>query len=452
MADEVDVAVVGGGVSGLVCAHRLVDAGVSRVAVLEAAARVGGRTFTEEVAGAAIDHGGQWLAPGHTRALELTRDLGLTTFAVHREGESIYEYRGRRRRHRGRPPLRPWARGQLSLARARLDRAARRVPADAPWTAAKAGDLDSETLGAWIRAYVTSAEARELLRTVLTARLAAAPDQVSLLHALALIGGAGGFDAVLGAEYVRLAGGAQGIALGLAERLGRSVRTGTPVRAIEEGDPVGARVLLDGGGALAARRVVLALAPPDAARIVRRPRPAFARTALERQWQPGAALKVHAVYEHAFWRERGLSGRSIADDPLVRLTWDDSPPDGRPGVLMTLILAGGDPRLEHVAAAALDDPQARREAVLGRFAELFGNEAAAPAAYVEHDWGADPWVSGSVMPPPAGLLTCAREALLMPHGCVHYAGSETAAAWPGFIEGAVRAGERAAREVREALT
>ncbi len=452
MARDVDVAVVGAGVSGLTCAWRLVEAGVGRVVVLEAGARVGGRTLTEEVGGALVDHGGQWLGPGQDRALALVDELGLATFPTHRDGDSIYAFRGARRTYSGAvPPLRARALASLAFARRRLDRAARRVPTAAPWTAPGAADLDSETLGAWLRAYVLAAEARSLLRAAFSANFAAPPEQVSLLHALAVIHGAGGLDGLLGAEDVRLVDGAQAIATSLATLLGERVEIGAPVFGVEDGEPDGARVRVEGAGPLVARRVVLALSPPEAARIAVRPRPPFARRALERQWQPGAGLKVHAVYAKPFWRGKGLSGQSFTDDPLVPLTWDASPAGGAPGVLMALVLAGGDPDRPHGVVAALDEPEARRAAILERFTARFGPEAAAPQAYVEHDWGAEPWVSGCVMPPPAGLLTAARETLRAPHGRIHLAGTETAEAWPGFIDGAVRAGERAAREVHAAL-
>jgi monoamine oxidase len=92
------------------------------------------------------------------------------------------------------------------------------------------------------------------------------------------------------------------------------------------------------------------------------------------------------------------------------------------------------------------DPDERRADVLAELAALFGAEAAAPTGWAEHDWGADPWSGGCVAGLGPGVLARGA-AWRAPHGRIHLAGTETAAAWPGYLEGAIEAGERAATEV-----
>ena len=67
------------------------------------------------------------------------------------------------------------------------------------------------------------------------------------------------------------------------------------------------------------------------------------------------------------------------------------------------------------------------------------------------DWGAERWTAGCVSPVGPRLLTRFGPALRAPVGRVHWAGTETAEVWTGYMEGAVRSGERVADEVRAAL-
>ena len=69
-------------------------------------------------------------------------------------------------------------------------------------------------------------------------------------------------------------------------------------------------------------------------------------------------------------------------------------------------------------------------------------------AVYEKDWPADTWIRGcpvGVMAP--GTLVNFGEALRAPVGKIHWAGTETSNYWCGYMDGAVRSGERAATEV-----
>lgn len=88
--------------------------------------------------------------------------------------------------------------------------------------------------------------------------------------------------------------------------------------------------------------------------------------------------------------------------------------------------------------------------MIATFVEQFGDAAATPLDYAEVDWGADPWSAGCVAGLAPGALA-AGAAWRVPHGRIHFAGTESAVAWPGYMEGAIEAGERAAHEVLAAL-
>jgi monoamine oxidase len=156
----------------------------------------------------------------------------------------------------------------------------------------------------------------------------------------------------------------------------------------------------------------------------------------------GNVIKIQALYDRPFWRDEGLTGQAVGDADPVRITFDNSPPDGSPGILLGFI--------EGEAARAWSQRPAdeRRRAVLDSFAAYFGDGARAPREYVERDWSGEVWSRGcyvGVAPP--GVLLDYGEQLRRPAGRVHWAGTETATIWNGYMEGAVRSGERAAAEV-----
>jgi monoamine oxidase len=160
----------------------------------------------------------------------------------------------------------------------------------------------------------------------------------------------------------------------------------------------------------------------------------------------GSVTKIHAVYDRPFWRDEGLSGQLIADTGTVRAVFDDSPDDASHGILMGFIAGSEDRRLEGVG------PEGRRALALAELAFGFGPRAAEPAEFVEQRWSAEPFSRGGPVACFApGLLTSCGEALRAPVGPIHWAGTETATAWSGYIDGALSSGVRAADEVVSAL-
>jgi monoamine oxidase len=97
-------------------------------------------------------------------------------------------------------------------------------------------------------------------------------------------------------------------------------------------------------------------------------------------------------------------------------------------------------------------PAERRAAVLGSFARYFGDKARNAIDYIELDWMKQPWSRGcygGIMPP--GTMLSYGAALRPPSGRIHWAGTETAEHAAGYMDGAVRSGERAAAEVMARL-
>src|SRR3954452_7167960 len=148
---EADVCVVGAGFAGLAAA-RAVRAHGRSVVVLEARSRVGGRTWTEQVDGVAIDRGGAWLSPLHGAGLALAAELGVPTYKTFAKGEHLLLGDGRTRRYKGLiPNTSPLALVTIGLAQSRINRMSRRVPVERPWDANKAAEWDAETVGSWLQ-------------------------------------------------------------------------------------------------------------------------------------------------------------------------------------------------------------------------------------------------------------------------------------------------------------
>ena len=451
MADsrETDVVIVGGGLAGLAAARKLTAGGIECL-VLEARDRVGGRTLNHSIGdGKIVEVGGQWVGPTQTRVLELMRELGLESFPTYHQGEHVIEYEGELQRYTGTiPRISKRLLADFGQAQWKLDRMARKVPAEAPWTAAKAKEWDSQTLWSWMRRNVITQGARDSLALAVEAVWAAQPEDLSLLHVLFYISSAGGLDALWdtegGAQDARVVGGSQLISIRMAEELGDRVVLDAPVRRIAY-EPDRVTVHAD-GVEVEARRVIVAIPPTLTCRIAYDPPMPALRDQLTQRIPQGTVIKCMAIYERPFWRERGLTGQATSTEGPVKLTFDNSPPDGSPGVLLGF--------LEGNQARELGawSPDRRRAAVIDCFARLFGREAESPLDYVDKSWADEEWTRGCYgCYMPTGAWTVYGPHLRAPVGPIHWAGAETAIVWSGYMDGAVRSGDSAAEAVAAEL-
>ena len=447
---EADVVVVGAGLAGLAAARALTAAG-SSVVVLEARDRVGGRLLNHDIGGGkVVEVGGQWIGPTQDRLAALAGELGVETFPTHAEGDNLIEYGGRLRRYTGTiPRINPAVLVDVERAQRRLNRLARRVPLDAPWEAPGAARLDGQTAATWMRRNLATRSGRMLLGLGIEAVWAAQPEDLSLLHVLFYIHSAGSlellFDTDGGAQQDRFVGGSQLVPIRMAETLGEGqVVLGAPVRRIEHGAD-GVTVHADGAVARG-RRAIVAIAPTLAGRIAYDPPLPGYRDQLTQRMPLGTVAKCMALYSEPFWRSEGLSGQSASDRGPVRLTYDNSPPDGSPGVLLGFLEG------RHARELGRLRPDERRTAVIDCFARTFGARAASPDDYVERLWAEEEWTRGCYgCHMPTGAWTGYGPALHAPIGPLHWAGAEYAHVWSGYMDGAVRSGDATAAEVLELL-
>jgi monoamine oxidase len=455
-----DVVVVGAGFAGLTAARKIAHGGGS-VVVLEARTRVGGRVWNHDLGdGHVSERGGTFVGPTQDHVLALARELGVRPFPTYDTGEDLYVAGSTRLKWSdtgatGTAPPDPLALPDLAVIVGQLDELSKSVPVQAPWKAPKAAEWDGQTLESWIDAtVVVTPRFRELVPLATRPIFGAEPRELSLLFVLFYIASSGnesnpgtferGFDTRRGAQMSRFVGGSQLIALKIAGQLGRRVVLGSPVRRICQ-SPHGVTVQSD-QLTVRAKRAIVAIPPTLAGRIDYDPILPFERDQLTQRFGQGTLTKVAAVYDRPFWREQGLTGQAFSTAGPVVATFDDSPPGGRPGVVFGFV--GGDDARRYAAMS----PAARRAAVLEQYATFFGPRARRPRGFFETSWSGEQWTRGCpVGIPGVGTLLAYGSRIRQPVDRIHWAGTETSTYWNGYMDGAVRSGERAAAEVLSAL-
>jgi monoamine oxidase len=446
MAESVDVLVVGAGLAGLTAARDLTAVGRS-VLVLEARDRVGGRVVNRDIGdGKVVEMGGAFAGPTQDRVLALAAELGVATFPTYDTGMNVLHFKGKRGTYAGGiPRINPGVLADMGLAQARLESMAKKVPTDAPWMASKAEKWDGQTFETWARRNTVSPTAYTLLALAVQAVFAAEPGDLSLLHVLFYAHSGGTFQRLIettgGAQQDRFVGGSALIAERLAGRLGAAtVRLGAPVSKIAvTGDKVTATTP---AGDFEGKRIIVTAPPLLAGRIEYEPALPYWREQLTQRAPMGSVIKCQVIYDEPFWRAEGLSGQATGDGEGSRVVFDNSPPDGSPGVLLAFVEGDEARRLGRESA------QVRQAAVVSSLTRYFGPKAGSPAEFLELDWQQERWSGGcygTLFGP--NVWTRYGHALTTPVGLIHWAGTETSPIWCGYMDGAVRSGETAAKAV-----
>jgi monoamine oxidase len=438
---DVDVAVIGAGLSGLIAARELESAGVS-VVVIEGADRIGGKLLTVTVGPDHVDLGAHWVGPTHHRVWSLARQLGVERQAQPLEGKQLMKVGDQLVDFKaGLPALGALTLADIALGRIKL------------WWEYRNADFDAQTSTSWAdrsgtdlgRRLFRTSVARDIFRQSIELMLGVHPDDVSALHLLQYIKAGGGTLFLSsfkgGAQQEFFVGGAQQLSTKLADSLASEVVLGHQVDSVSQ-DASGV-VIRAGERSWTARKAIFAVAPPmlDSIDFTPTLAPAIARYA--RDSKLGAYSKFVAVFDTPWWRDQGLSGIAQLTDGPLRMIVDGAAQSGR-GILIGFSVAN-----EAAHLSALPEAE-RRSIALRALASVFGPAALEPIDYIDFHWSQDHFAQGApaaFLPPHAAASTLPPR----PDQNLFWAGTDIAVAYNGYLEGAIESGMRAAEEALAAL-
>lgn len=419
--------------AGLTAACELLEQGVD-VVVLEASERAGGRVKpVTTVLGSQIDIGGQWVGFGHHRLETLAKRSRSTVYKTYSNEMPIIIHKG------SKISLLTPAVLFCGLILVMFDLLCK-LPLPRRWNRISVAKA--------ITTVSPSKTAQKLLQTIMMLSAAAELKKVSIYALAKSVSISGGLFTMLGNH-----GGAQdslivesigSLAELLATRLGpQRFRTGMRVVSIEQSEGmVSARTT--SGEEITATKVIVAMPPPVQRSISFDPPLSPERMALQQTTRMGVVYKAVAIFDKPFWRNRHGGEYLILDDPPCGIS-DTSPPNG-PGHLCLLV--GGTPARDLDAL----DTNVRREKLLAPLVPYMGREVLEPLGWHEKSWHLDEFCGGGYMA--MAQIGSTYGFLPMPYkpvGNIHWAGTETSDEHPGYVEGALQSGQRAAKEIIDVL-
>lgn len=444
-----DAIIIGAGYSGLAAARVLQKAG-KNILILEARDRAGGRIHTHYLPdGNYIDLGGQWIGPGQNRMYELAKEYNIKTFPTYDIGKSTLYFNNKLKHYKGIiPPLPLFSLLSLNNAIQKITKLAQKIDIKEPRNSANAAAFDSITLHDWMQQQMKNETARKMFTIAAEAIYGTDTSTISFLHALFYVRSNNDFEYLMnikkGAQQHRIQGGAQIICDKIAAELGNSLQFNSAVVEIEQADN---EVIVRGNGfSYTGKKVIIAVPPPVAAKII------YTKPLPVQRWQlmsdcfMGSVIKCYAVYKKPFWRERKLNGLCASPGDIVSVTFDNSPYDANKGIFMGFILGE---KANQLLAVSEEE---RRKIVLENFGRFLGPEALQPELYMDKSFKNEAWSMGcyaGMMP--VNSLTRNNCTLAEPVDNIHWAGTETSTHYNGYMEGAVRSGERAATEILAGL-
>lgn len=446
-----DCAIIGAGLAGLVAAKHLVDRGL-RVVVLEGRNRVGGRVENRVLNdGSYVELGGQWIGPGYDSLQEIIDELGFKTIGLPAAGNLVVRLRGKSLEvpsSEDLPALTPFEVADLGQGLLRLRRLSQRLRDDPAWHKANEAWLHQD-LRRWVTSNLRTQGAQRRFGEVYAAAFGPMEKDATLLEGLLQVNSGIDLETMLasngGLHQQRVDGGVAAVTDAMAAQLGDVVRLHSEVVKVDH-DEDSARLTLADGEVIEARRVISTLPPRLAVALEHNPPLPQWRAEAADKVAPGNVIKAFLVYDHPFWRGKGLSGQSSADEGAVRVTFDTTADTTNHGHLMGFFEGAGADTLSKRSVSL------RERAFIDAVVRSFGPEGANPIAYVERDWGAERFTGGchgAHFAP--GVWTSNGPLLAQSEGVLHWAGSEYANRFNGYMEGAVRSGREAAAAVARAL-
>ncbi|KAI7779434.1 Amine oxidase [Diaporthe eres] len=455
---SVDVIVIGAGLAGLSAAQEITRAGLSCV-IVEARDRVGGKTWSQPFpgGGGVLEVGAGWINDvNQTRMISLVREFGLELIEQNTTGNVVAQDLD--------GSVSSFAYGDVpkfdTASREDIVRIRDKTEADCQVVDTfrpQDTNLDSMTFEAYLRANHASEKALQTATVWTRAMLGVDPRDISALYFLNYCKSGGGLlqmrsDRKGGGQHLRIRQGTQTISKKLAASLPQgTVRLNTAVQQVAQDGFNAINVVATDGSVFNGQKVITTVPSPVLKTISFTPPLHPVKLAWAESASYGYYCKAMMVFKSPFWITKGFCGLAQSFTGPAAVVRDScSPADNK--YALTCFMCG--PLGQEWSLLPKEE---RIEKLLSQIGALFESEDTVKQEFVDvvmYEWNYDEW-SGYGCPcahlPPGVLDALGPNALREPVGDLHFAGTETAGEWKGYMEGAVRSGERAAKEVVEGL-
>jgi monoamine oxidase len=442
---QTDVVIIGAGYAGISAASKLHEASKNFL-ILEARDRIGGRVETHllQESNAIIELGAQWIGPSQNNMWDLVRKHQVETFDGYDSGKNIYHYKNKTSTYKGTiPKMSPFALIDLGIAMSRLNKMTAKINLTTPWTSPNAKLLDGMTMDTWIRKNIFTKEAQKSMHTGFETIFACQASEISLLHFLFYCHSGDNLDTLLavtgGAQQTLFKKGAQYLLEQEALPFKDKIHFNQAVKQIQQSES--STVIFTDELEITASKVIVAIPPALCQKIYFEQSLPQRKVQLFQRMPMGAAMKCYVIYETPFWRDLGFSGQIVSDRSPFHVSFDCTKPGGK-GIFLFFVEG-------QYARDFIELPESKRkEMVLNEMRYYFGEKALNPLEYKDRCWTEEEYsggcYAGNFTP---GSWTQFGSVLRTPNGNIHWAGTETATKWCGYMDGAIESGYRAAEEV-----
>uniref|UniRef100_A0A7M5X197 Amine oxidase n=2 Tax=Clytia hemisphaerica TaxID=252671 RepID=A0A7M5X197_9CNID len=466
-----DVVIVGGGASGLACCHRLLKHDPTlNIKILEAKDRLGGRIFAKDLKVAdgteSYDLGGQWIGRSQIHAIRLLKEFDLSLYDQNYDGSTVNILDKGTTFYTSSP---------LSLAfqsvyfaydmiqgMKKIDEYSQEISIEEPLSHPRAKEWDNLPMSHAKQYLFKHQWSRKLLDIAFITMFGFDLNQASFLYVLLYAKCAGGMTVLIddrfpgNAQESKVKGGMFKLIEKLKGAVGEEkILLNRRVTSIHN------HVIDDQNGFCSIRTenteefqckyVVMAVPPHLISNIKMTPELPTEHKRLLQFSNVGCLMKCIATYKRKFWQENGLSGMSLhwpyyaeerSIEHPVSITYDATSCNGKPALVGFI---GGSliQKMRHLTEDKI------KRAIINSFVLFFGDEAKEYIDIAFQDWSKVEDNGGCpvTFTTPGAVSKYGDVCLRQPHLRTHFAGTETATLWRGFVSGAVQSGERAADEI-----